>query len=589
MMKNSALKKNALTPNIANNEGFKGSLYEEKYAWIDHMYSVMVGKASHSLSPASLMLAYCDWFFQLASLPGKQLELLEKSSEILFSAFQNSPSESNGVKTDKRFTHQGWECFPFSMFKKIHLATELLCEELFTTVPGVSTHHKNVLNFVARQINNFTSPTNFIATNPEVLQTSFEQSGHNLMRGFHYLIDDYLKKLSQEESESLKKYSPGRDLAITPGKVVFKNNLIELIQYSPTTADVYQEPILFIPAWIMKYYILDLSPHNSLVRHMVNQGFTVFMISWKNPSFEEKDVGFEEYVNLGVLESLKVIQEITRSQKIHTAGYCLGGTLLSMAASYLSKNKINPLQSITMLAAQVDFEEAGEILLFVDDNQVNFLQNIMKKQGYLDKKQLKGSFEMIRSYDLIWSFRLRRYLLGLPEELTDMKAWNSDETRLPYRMHSDYLEKLYLNNALAEGRFTINGDTLSIRDISAPLFSVGTVKDHISPWKSVYKIHLLTNANITFVLASGGHNMGVISEPGHPKGNYQLRKADQDSIFLAPEMWQKETPSVQGSWWIAWQDWLIDHSNPKKVTPPSLGSKRYPPLEDAPGTFIFER
>lgn len=584
---NTKLKKKFLSSN-ENNQISKGTLYDEKYAWLDQMFSTMVGRASYSLSPASISLSYCDWLLQLLLMPGKQQELLQKTREAIKCLFDNSHKSPTQATIDKRFLHSGWNFFPFSFYKRAHLISEALWAEIFTTVPGVSSHHKDILNYIARQANNLYSPTNFVLTNPEVLETTIQQSGANLVRGLTYLIEDYFRHLTAEESESLKKFKPGRDLAMTPGKVVFKNDLIELIQYSPTTDTVYEEPLLFVPAWIMKYYILDLSPHNSLVKYMVNQGHTVFMISWKNPTYADQNIGFDEYVNLGVLAALKEIEKICGASKIHACGYCLGGTLLSMAASYLAKQKNNPLKTVTMLAAQIDFEEAGEILLFVDDNQVNFLQNIMKKQGYLDKKQLKGSFEMIRSYDLIWSYRLRRYLLGLPEELSDMKAWNSDETRLPYRMHSDYLEKLYLHNSLAEGHFQINGDTLSVRDISCPIFSVSTIRDHISPWKSVYKIHLLSNTEVTYVLASGGHNMGVISEPGHPKGNFQIRTSAAEDIYIAPEDWQKETPLTQGSWWVSWKDWLKEHSSSEKINPPPLGSAQEKPLPDAPGTFIFE-
>lgn len=571
------------------------SLYERKYAWIDHYLDSIIGKFSHSLSPAALLLSYSDWILHLTSMPGKQLELLEQAiksnQQIARDLLDRDKTENplRDVKPDKRFLYEGWNYFPFSFYKSAHLASEAWWEKVFSTVPGVSQHHKNVLSFSARQANNFFSPTNFIATNPEVIETTLRQSGSNLVRGLGYWIEDQVSKATRQESESLKKYKPGRDLAITPGNVVYQNELIELLQYSPTTKKVHKDPILFIPAWIMKYYILDLSPHNSLVKFMVDQGYTVFMISWKNPTYAYRNTGFNDYINQGILTALDVIQEICGTSAIHATGYCLGGTLLSMAAAHLAKTKKNPLKSITMLAAQVDFEEAGEILLFVDDSQVNFLKSIMKRQGYLDKKQLKGSFEMIRSYDLIWSYRLRRYLLGQPQELSDISAWNSDETRLPYRMHTEYLEELYLNNSLTEGHFFVNDDVLSIRDIEVPLFSVATIKDHISPWRSVYKIHLLAGTEITFVLASGGHNMGVISEPGNPKGNYQIRKNDQASPFLSPGEWERTTERNQGSWWIAWQEWIkAQQSSPQMIDPPRLGSLKNPALAPAPGTFIFE-
>lgn len=595
-MAKNVVRKLAPSSNRASTDASSSScLYERKYAWIDHYLDSVIGKLSHSLSPAALLLAYSDWILHLSSMPGKQLELLEqfvKSNQQIASDLLdrgNNKNTSKNAKPDKRFLYEGWNYFPFSFYKSAHLASEAWWEKVFATVPGVSQHHKNVLSFSARQANNFFSPTNFITTNPEVIETTIRQSGSNLIRGIGYWIQDQVRKSARQESESLKKYKPGRDLAITPGKVVFQNELIEVLQYSSTTKKVYKDPILFIPAWIMKYYILDLSPHNSLVKFMVDQGYTVFMISWKNPTYAYRNTGFDDYINQGILTALEVIQEICGTSAIHATGYCLGGTLLSMAAAHLAKTKKNPLKSITMLAAQVDFEEAGEILLFVDDSQVNFLKSIMKRQGYLDKKQIKGSFEMIRSYDLIWSYRLRRYLLGQPQELSDISAWNSDETRLPYRMHTQYLEELYLNNALAEGHFGINDDVLSIRDIAVPLFSVATIKDHISPWRSVYKIHLLAGTDITFVLASGGHNMGVISEPGNPKGNYQIRKEDQTAPFLSPDEWERTTPHNQGSWWLAWQEWIkTQQSSSEMIDPPRVGSLKYPALCSAPGTFIFE-
>jgi polyhydroxyalkanoate synthase len=371
--------------------------------------------------------------------------------------------------------------------------------------------------------------------------------------------------------------------------VVFRNRLIELIQYSPTTPKVNAEPILIVPAWIMKYYILDLSPENSLVRYLVDQGHTVFMMSWHNPDAGDRDLGMDDYLRLGVLDAIKAVKAIVPDCRIDTVGYCLGGTLLSIAAAYLAREADPVIHSVTLLAAQTDFTEAGELTLFIDDSQLSYLEDVMWDQGYLDNKQMAGAFQMLRSYDLIWSQLVQENLLGRRAPMFDLMAWNADSTRMPYRMHSEYLRRLFLNNDLFEGRYQVDGRPIALGDIRVPIFVVATEKDHVAPWPSVFKIKLETDTDATFVLTSGGHNAGIVSEPGHPRRHFRYLVAGQHADYVDPDSWLAAAPTIEGSWWPVWVEWL-DSRTIGKVSPPTLGAtdKGYAPLDAAPGKYVQE-
>jgi polyhydroxyalkanoate synthase len=353
---------------------------------------------------------------------------------------------------------------------------------------------------------------------------------------------------------------------------------------------VHAEPVLIVPAWIMKYYVLDLSPTNSLVKYLVDQGFTVFMISWKNPDADDRDLGMDDYEHLGVEAALGAIRRIVPGTRVHAAGYCLGGTLLAMAAAALGRRGDHSLQTVTLMAAQTDFSDPGELALFIDEGQVALLESLMAQRGYLDKRQMAGAFQMLRSNDLIWSYRLTNQLLGERRAMTDLMAWNADGTRLPLRMHSEYLRGLFLNNALARGEWIIGGQPVNLRDIHVPVFSVGTVQDHVAPWRSVFKLHALTDTEQTFVLTAGGHNVGIVNPPGSALSSYRLRQWRHGERLLSPDEWLAQTSSVPGSWWEAWVDWLKQRSS-RKTRPPRMGASDagLPALEAAPGTYVRQR
>ncbi len=443
---------------------------------------------------------------------------------------------------------------------------------------------------MTRQLLDTCSPVNFIATNPEVLSATLREGGQNLVRGTLNFWADWERESSGKPPIGAENFRPGREVAATKGKVVYRNRLIELIQYSPSTSDVHAEPVLIVPAWIMKYYILDLSLGNSLAKYLVDHSYTVFMISWHNPTSEDRDLGMDDYVRLGVLDALAAVRAIVPEAKINAVGYCLGGTLLSIAAAYLAREKDLVLNSLTLLAAQTDFTEAGELTLFIDDSQLNYLEDIMWDQGYLDTRQMAGTFQFLRSSDLIWSRALHEYLMGRRAPMIDLMAWNADATRMPYRMHSEYLRRLYLRNDLFEGRYQYGGRPVALSDIRAPIFAVSTERDHVAPWRSVYKINLVSNTGVTFVLTSGGHNAGIVSEPGHKGRHFRISRREPGAPYAGPETWYANADIEEGSWWPAWISWL-DQQSAGRTSPPALGASSggYRPLEDAPGKYVFER
>ena len=568
---------------------------------VDRMLHATLGRITQGISPASLSAAFMDWAVHLAGSPGKQQELLEKavrkaSRFALYTAhaFPREPGPCiQPLPQDQRFSHPGWCEWPFNLLQQTFLLTQQWWHNATTEVRGVTRHHQQVMTFTARQLLDMLSPSNVLFTNPEVLQETVKTGGMNLVTGGFNWWNDVERLTAGKRPEGADAYQVGHNVAITPGQVVYRNRLIELIQYAPASKDVYAEPVLIVPSWIMKYYILDLSPHDSLVKFLVAQGHTVFMISWKNPTAGDRDLGMDDYLKLGPLDALNVVSRLMPKAAIHAAGYCLGGTLLAIAAAHLARrgNSANQrIKTISLFASEVDFEEPGELSLFIDESQIAYLEDIMWDQGYLDGSQMGGAFQLLNSKDLIWSRLVHDYLMGIRPGMNDLMAWNADRTRLPFRMHSEYLRSLYLNNDLAEGRYLVDGKPVALTDIRAPVFSVGTLKDHVSPWRSVYKIHLLTDTEVTFVLTSGGHNAGIVSEPGHPGRSYQIKLQGAEEKYLDPDSWLAVAPRLEGSWWPTWRAWLAGHSSAKRGAPPPLGNAKagYPPLADAPGRYVLQ-
>jgi polyhydroxyalkanoate synthase subunit PhaC len=566
---------------------------------LDRLLQSILGRITLGISPASLGLAFGDWALHLGMSPGKQQELVEKATRktVRFAIHaQRALRSPEGVvpcieplAQDHRFRDPQWQERPFNLIYQSFLLQQQWWHNATTGIQGVSRHHEQVAGFAARQLLDIVSPSNFLATNPKLLRRTIERQGANLVQGSLNWLEDWERAIAGRAPVGSDAFRPGRDVAITPGQVIYRNRLIELIQYAPTTERVHAEPVLIVPAWIMKYYILDLSPGNSLVKYLVDRGHTVFMISWHNPDAEDRDLEMADYVQLGVLEALKAIGLVLPKRKVHAVGYCLGGTLLSIVAALLSRDAESPLRSLTFLAAQTDFTEAGELSLFVDESQIAYLENLMWDQGYLDTRQMAGAFQLLRSNDLIWSRIVRDYLMGEREPMSDLMAWNADATRMPYRMHSEYLRRLFLNNDLVEGRYTINGRPIALSDIRQPIFAVATESDHVAPWRSVYKINLQVDTEVSFLLTSGGHNAGIISEPGHKNRHYRFSSHREGERYLDPESWLAATPSAEGSWWPVWAEWLEIRSA-GKVAPPEMGApeKGLITLGPAPGEYVLQ-
>src|SRR5208337_3951362 len=561
---------------------------------LDRMLHATMGRFTLGLSPYALWLAYADWAIHLAASPGKVQQLIEQGmrQNVRFLTYAGHLASDAGcpacvdpLPQDQRFEGEAWQQLPFKLIYQAFLLNEKWWHNATTGVGGVSRHHEQVVAFMTRQLLDTVSPVNFIPTNPEVLAATIREGGQNLIRGAMNFWADWERAIGGNPPIGVEEYQPGKELAVTKGKVVYRNRLID----SPTTSEVYAEPVLIVPAWIMKYYILDLSPGNSLVKYLVDHGHTVFMISWHNPTAADRDLGMDDYLRLGVIDALKAVQAIAPDSKINGVGYCLGGTLLSIAAAHLAREKSSILNSLTLLAAQTDFTEAGELMLFIDDSQLNYLEDIMWDQGYLDARQMAGTFQFLRSSDLIWSRVDQQYLMGRRSPMIDLIAWNADATRMPYNMHSEYLRRLYLHNDLFEARFQFDGRPVALSDIRAPIFAVSTERDHVAPWRSVYKINLIAATAVTFVLTSGGHNAGIVSEPGHKDRYYRISHRAPGAQYVDPQTWYDQTEIDEGSWWPAWLSWLDQQSHGRTLPPPALGAPGYRPLEDAPGKYVLER
>lgn len=562
---------------------------------LDRAVKAQLSRLTMGVTPYGLSASFFNWWAHLAGSPGKQVQLVQKAARkaAQFAMTASQPGSAapciEPLPHDKRFDAEEWQQWPFNLIYQNFLLTQQWWYNATNDIDGMSRSEEQVVSFITRQMLDMMSPSNTLWSNPEVIAQTVSENGANLVRGWQSMMEDWERTISSKPPAGAEDYLPGRDLAVTPGKVVYRSHLLELIQYSPQTETVTTEPILIVPAWIMKYYILDLSPDNSLVRYLVEQGFTVFMISWRNPDAADRDLGMSDYLN-AVDEALDAVGEVVPDTPVHGVGYCLGGTLLTAKAAQMARDRDDRLKSLSLLATQVDFKDPGELQLFISESEVSFLEHMMWDQGYLDTKQMSGAFQLLRSSDLIWSRYVHEYLMGQPQPMFDLMAWNADATRMPYKMHSEYLRSFYLNNELSQGQYHVGGRPVALTDLTVPLFGVSTVSDHVAPWPSVYKLHILTDTDVTFVLTSGGHNAGIVSRIGHPRRTYQISTISNEDKYLPPEDWRAQMPLEQGSWWPELVTWLRGHSS-GKGKPPQMGADNNmaAPLDDAPGSYVFQR
>ena len=550
------------------------------------------------LSPISLWLAQADWLLHMATQPAQAQRLATDAQRSLIewcaACLGWAPPLPSAPGEDLRFSHPLWQQWPHAARVQAYRSAEAWWQDA-TALRGMSPHHQEIARVFARQWLDMLSPANFVATNPEVLQRSAERWGGNFVDGAALALDQWrlqqgLPPLQPQE----RAYQPGVDVAVTPGKVVHRNALVELIQYTAQTPQVQAEPVFIVPSWIMKYYVLDLSPHNSLVRWLVEQGHTVFIVSWRNPDEDDALLSMEDYLELGVFDPLAAIARLLPQRRVHACGYCLGGTLLAIGAAALARPQrieraemLAPLASVSLLAAETDFSEPGEMGVLIDESQVAMLEDLMAQRGFLTGRQMAGSFQFLHSRELVWSALTRERLLGERLRPNDLMAWNADVTRMPAAMHSEYLRRCYLRNELAEGRYPVQGAPVSLADIRLPVFAVGTEKDHVSPWHSVFKLHRLTHTELCFVLTNGGHNAGIVSEPGHAHRHYLQHTRRVGDPMLDAQAWLGQARWHEGSWWPAWHAWLRRHGsrNPLPADRIAPGTA----LADAPGHYVMQR
>ncbi len=576
---------------------------------VDETVHEHLSQFTMGLSPISLALACADWAMHLATSPGRQMELAQRAMQLVQEEMQSAARRSAGIAADEekdtRFSDPAWSQWPFSMLKDSFKAGDAWWRDA-TQVDGMSEHRQHMVSFFARQWMDAMSPSNWALTNPEVFRKAWETGGQSMLQGLQLFLQDMQQshlpadRANPDHLNPLP-YAVGKEVAVTPGKVVFRNHLFELIQYVATTEQVAAEPLLIIPSPIMKYYIMDLSPHNSMVRYLVSQGYTVFMISWRNPDASDRDLGMDDYLQAGVMQAMRKTSELSGSGAIHAMGYCLGGTFLAIVAALMGANEfavdeankktagqltMPTLRSVTLLAAQTDFSEAGELGIFIDDDQLKTLREQVSRTGYLSGRQMAGTFQFLHSKDLIWSRNTQRYLMGVDETGSDLMSWNADTTRLPQRMHSEYLDTLFLRDDLTEGHYKVAGVPVALKNLKIPLLVVGTVRDHVSPWRSVYKIHLFTDTDTTFILAAGGHNAGIVSEPGHPKRGYQISREQAGHDWVDPDEWIANAPRRDGSWWEAWSQWLSEQSSARI---PARVINKQAVVCDAPGDYVMVR
>jgi polyhydroxyalkanoate synthase subunit PhaC len=487
-----------------------------------------------------------------------------------------------GSTEDKRFAAPEWEHNPgYRTLKELYLLASEWLLGLAAEAEPMTPAERHWLTFHLRQFVDAVSPTHSLASNPVALRRALETGGASLADGWRNLIGDLQQgKLTMVDATA---FQPGRNLAVSAGKVIYRNKLVELIQYGPQSGSVHEIPLLIIPPWINKFYILDLQPRNSMVKFLTQQGFTVFMVSWRNPDASMENTTIEEYLDLGLLAPREVVQEIAKSQMLNVMGYCIGGTLLAMALAWLATRGDDRFGAATFIVSLQDFSRVGDAAVFLGESHVDFIEQRMLERGYLDSREMSNMFNLLRSNDLIWSNVVNNYLLGLKPPAFDLLYWNSDGTRMARAAHSWYLRNTYVeNNLIKPGKVQLKGVPLDLGQVRLDIYAVGAEKDHIVPWDAAWRIQQIVAGKTRYVLASSGHIAGIINPPGG-KVSYWTNDHQTDT----PDRWREAAHRHEGSWWTDWAAWLATRSGPKRK-PPSLGSRLHPPLQDAPGSYVLE-
>lgn len=503
-------------------------------------------------------------------------------------AGQDAPPAIAPSPRDKRFADPEWKSNQFFDFvMQLYLLTTKWAQELVHDAEGLDPQTRRKAEFYVQQVTNALSPSNFVLTNPEVLRETVTSSGENLARGLKMLAEDIaagkgMLKIRQSNPDNLV---VGVNMATTPGKVIYQNEMMQLIQYSPTTETVLRTPLLIVPPWINKFYILDLKPEKSYIKWCVDQGITVFVISWVNPDKRLGNKSWEDYMKQGVLTAMDVIEKITGEMKVHTAGYCVGGTMLATTLAWLAEKRRQRVSSATFFAAQVDFTHAGDLLVFVDEEQIAALEQDMKAAGVLEGSKMAMAFNMLRSNDLIWSYVVSNYLKGQQPSAFDLLHWNSDATRMTASNHSYYLRNCYLENRLSTGTMVLDNTLLDLSKVKVPVYNLATREDHIAPAESVLYGSQFFGGPVKYVLSGSGHIAGVVNPPASNK--YQYWTNDNIKDVTVAE-WMKDAVEHKGSWWPDWRQWL-GGLDPEQVPARAVGSDALPPIEDAPGSYVRVR
>ena len=489
---------------------------------------------------------------------------------------------------DKRFSDPEWSQNQFFDFlKQAYLLTAQWADKLVANAADLNPHTKQKAEFYVRQITNALAPTNFVLTNPELLRETLTSNADNLVRGMHMLAEDIERggghlKIRQSDSSM---FEVGRNLAVTPGKVIYQNELMQLIQYAPSTETVLKRPLLIVPPWINKFYVLDLTPEKSFIKWCVDRGLTVFCISWVNPDERLAQKTFDDYVRQGPLEALDAIKQATGEDKVHAIGYCVGGTLLAITLATMAARGDERIASATLFAAQVDFTHAGDLKVFVDEEQVSALEKRMAERGYLDSRSMATVFNMLRSNDLLWPYVINNYLKGKAPFPFDLLYWNSDATRMPAANHSFYLRNCYLDNRLVKGRMSIDNTPVDLKRVKIPIYNLATREDHIAPAKSVMFGSKFFGGDVRFVVAGSGHIAGVINPPDKNKYQYWTGPKPRDAAI---DDWLAKAKEHPGSWWPDWLLWITKQT-PTEVAARLPGDGPLKPIEDAPGNYVKVR